>query len=142
MQNKFKRNEKQYQLVIVIFRRYLLGGMALMLLYAILHKGFSQVHLEETIQIWGDTFVISSVILLEVVGISWLNQHAYIDWVGYSMNLSRFLLSRRKGEESFVNYYDYKSLRERNMRPLWPGIVVSVILFLLGIILSALFFVI
>ena len=128
---------KRYQ-IIVTFRRYLLGCMALVLLYAVLHQGFSPMNIAGIMRIWGDAFVISSVILLEITGVLWLDRSGYADWIAYSLHLSRFLLSHKK-DESFVNYYDYKSLREHNIRLLWPGIVTAFICFLLGVILSTLF---
>jgi hypothetical protein len=138
MQKKPKMNHKEGRINIV-FLRYLLGCIALVLMYVGLRKGFSAENAAGLMQIWGDAFVITSVVMLEVVGVSWLNRHGYIDWVGYSLELSRYLLGRKKSDESFVNYYDYKTLRERNMTPLWPGIMVAVIWFLLGLILSLLF---
>jgi hypothetical protein len=138
MQKKQKVNYNQNQIMEVLMH-YTLGTIILVLLYVGLHKGFSAGNIAVLLQIWGDAFVITSVIMLEVVGISWLSRHGYIDWVGYSLEVSRYLLRHRKSDENVVNYYDYKSLRERNKTPLWPGVVMAAIGLLLGSILSILF---
>lgn len=135
MQKKQKMNHKKGWLIGILLR-YLIGSMVLVLLYVGLHRGFSIWNSVVLIQIWGDAFVITSVVVLEVVGISWLNRHGYIDWVGYSLELSRFLLRQNKSDKSFVNYYDYKMLRERNAAPLWPGVLSAFVLLMIGIVLS------
>lgn len=138
MQSKLSQLQTLQQL-LRSFRNYSVGGAALVFSYAILHHGFSSASISDTVLIWGDAFTISGVFLFLIVGALALYQKGYLDWVAYGLYLSRFLLLHRRNAE-YVNFYDYKKMRNQPHTMYWPGLLTATFFFLLGLGLSMLFF--
>lgn len=83
---------------------------------------------------------IAGVLLLLAAGVGWLQKQHMLDWVGYALEQARFLLLRHK-DESFINFYDYRTEKEKDYQLilLWPRFWVGIFFLSLGMLLSLMF---
>lgn len=127
---------KKYQ-IIVSLRSASLFGIALTLLYAIpkggLHQSGSQLLL-----IWGDGITMAGVILLLCVGAFALDRKGVWDFAAYALYQARYLLSGKRAEkEGLTSFSDFKHLRSRGTKPLWPWVSVGAAFLAAGVLLAA-----
>lgn len=89
--------------------------------------------------VWGDGFVMSGILLYLAVGASALGRHGYFDWVFTGLICPSFC-SPTARMRSTPTFSTLKSCAGRGTAPFWPGVLVATIWFLIGLILSMLYY--
>lgn len=126
---------KKYQIMISL-RSAAIFGVALVLLYAIPNGGLTRSG-SQALLLWGDGVTIAGVILLLCAGAFFLDRKGVWDFAAYWLYQARYLLAgKRSSKERLTSYKDFKKLRQRGTKPLWPWISVGTVFFALGLILA------
>ena len=126
---------KKYQIMISL-RSAAICGVALVLLYAIPNGGLTRSG-SQALLLWGDGVTIAGVILLLCAGAFFLDRKGVWDFAAYWLYQARYLLAgKRSSKERLTSYKDFKKLRQRGTKPLWPWISVGTVFFALGLILA------
>ena len=121
------------------FRNYAVAGLLLAVLYAALHDGFQPESAASACFVWGDALTEAAVLLMCAEGASYLSRHGMLDWLFYVLYQSRFLLMHKEDKE-YTNFYDFKTLRKRSTVPYWPGLIVALMYFIAGFVMSMLYY--
>lgn len=126
---------KKHQ-IIVSLRSASLFGAALVLLYAIPKGGLRQSG-ARLLLIWGDGITMAGVILLLCAGAFALDRKGVWDFAAYALYQARYLLSRKRaGQEHLTSFSDFKRLRSRGTKPLWPWISIGAAFLATGVLLA------
>ena len=126
---------KKYQIMISLWSAAIFG-VALVLLYAIPNGGLTRSG-SQALLLWGDGVTIAGVILLLCAGAFFLDRKGVWDFAAYWLYQARYLLAgKRSSKERLTSYKDFKKLRQRGTKPLWPWISVGTVFFALGLILA------
>lgn len=126
---------KKYQ-IMTSLRSAAIFGVALVLLYAIPNGGLTRSG-PQALLLWGDGVTIAGVILLLCTGAFFLDRKGVWDFAAYWLYQARYLLAgKRSSKERLASYKDFKKLRQRGTKPLWPWLSVGTVFFALGLILA------
>ena len=117
------------------FRNYSLGGCLLLLIFEIIRGGFTAAGINQGLLLWSDGFTVSGILLLFLIAGKLLNRGGYLDWAAYFLFQAKFLLRRMKPEE-YVNFYDFRKLREHKGGPLTMGITTALLFLITGTALA------
>ena len=121
---------------MISLRSAAIFGVALVLLYAIPNGGLTRSG-SQALLLWGDGVTIAGVILLLCAGAFFLDRKGVWDFAAYWLYQARYLLAgKRSSKERLTSYKDFKKLRQRGTKPLWPWISVGTAFFALGLILA------
>lgn len=122
--------------IVVSLRSASLLGMALVLLYAIPKGGLRQSG-ARLLLIWGDGITMAGVILLLCAGVFALGRKGIWDFVAYALYQARYLLSeKRAGQKHLTSFSDFKQLRSRSTKPLWPWVSIGSAFLAAGMLLA------
>ncbi len=121
------------------FLRTLLAGGILTLCYGALRGGFAAGSLTRALFIWSDGFAMMGVLLVLSAGAIALNRKGFLDIFSYALFQAGFLLLRKKSEE-YVNYHDFKLLKNRSTYPLLPVVLTGSAFMAIGGILTWLYY--
>lgn len=114
-------------------------GAVFTLLYTLPHGGLGFDTAARGYMLWSDGFTMSGVILLCLTGAFWLDRMGVWDWLLYALYQARYLLMR-ESPQSYANFHDYKKLRERSKKALWPWLLTAGLWICVGVILSLLYY--
>ena len=126
---------KKHQLLVSL-RSAILFGVAVTLLYTLPKGAFSQPGAKGLL-LWGDGVSIAGVLVLLCTGGFWLDRKGMLDFAAYALYQARYLLSRKRStQERLTNYSDFKQLRQRGTKPLWPWASVGIAFLAAGVLLA------
>lgn len=126
---------KKHQ-ILTSLRSAALLGVALTLLYAVPKGGFSCSggHL---LLLWGDGITISGVLLLLCAAAFSLDRKGIWDFAAYALYQARYLLAGKRTEGTQLTCYsDFKQIRQRGVKPLWPWFSVGTAFLAAGVLLA------